>query len=214
MCPALSTTTQTNRQRGFTLLEVLLVLLLIGLASSYVVFNVFGTSEADRLKQEATRLQVLIDMASDYAVLNQQELGLRIDQRDNFYQFMLLDEDDRWQLIEEEEIYQKRQLPEPFTFSLNLDDLPWLEEDQLFDRELFDEGLSVSEDAVEIGNEEDKTLPPPQVLIMSSGEVTPFTLTFNYEPGFGRDDAAYFVLINEDIPPLTLDGPLESPDVR
>ncbi len=214
MCPACFTTTQINKQRGFTLLEVLLVLLLIGLASSYVVFNVFGTSEADRLKQEAARLQVLIDMASDYAVLNQQELGLRIEERDNFYQFMLLDEDDRWQLINEEEIYQKRELPEPFTFTLNLDDLPWVEEDRLFDRELFDEGLSVSEDSVEIGNEEDKPLPPPQVLIMSSGEVTPFTLTFNYEPGFGSDDPAYFVLINEDIPPLKLDGPLESADAR
>ncbi|MCW8109047.1 type II secretion system minor pseudopilin GspH [Alteromonas ponticola] len=202
-----------STQRGFTLLEVLLVLLLIGLASSYVVFNVFSSSETDRLKQEAARLQVLIDMASDFAVLNQQELGLRIEEKDNFYQFMRLDEDDRWQVIEED-IYQKRTLPEPFTFQLNLDDLPWLEEDRLFDRELFDEELSVSDEGVNIGNEEDKPLPPPQVLIMSSGEVTPFTLTFNYEPGFGSETPAYFVLMNEDIPPLTLAGPLETPDVQ
>ncbi|MCW8093272.1 type II secretion system minor pseudopilin GspH [Alteromonas sp. ASW11-130] len=202
------------KQRGFTLLEVLLVLLLIGLASGYVVFNVFGTSEADRLKQEAARLQVLIDMASDYAVLNQQELGLRIEEKDNFYQFMLLDEEDRWQPIEEEEIYHKRELPQPFTFDLNLDDLPWQDDDRLFDRELFDEELSVSDEGVEIGNEENKPLPPPQVLIMSSGDVTPFTLTFNYEPELGIDSPSYFVLVNEDIPPLRLDGPLESLDVQ
>ena len=65
-----------NRQRGFTLLEVMLVLLLMGLAAGYVIFNAFSTDPSEQLEREARRLQVVIDMASDYAVLNQQQLGI------------------------------------------------------------------------------------------------------------------------------------------
>lgn len=196
-----------SRTHGFTLLEVMLVLLLMGLAAGYVVFNAFGASKADLLKSQASRLQVLTDMASDYAVLNQQQLGLRVEEKDNEYVFVYLDEEDEWQRIEDEEIYKPHTLPEPFTFTLNLDNLPWDGEDRLFDREIFDEGLSVSEDGVEIGEEEEK-VKPPQILIMSSGEITPFTLTFNFDGGF--DDApVYFTLSNRDMPPLTLEGPLD-----
>ena len=50
---------------GFTLLEVMLVLLLMGLAAGYVMFNAFGASKSDLLKSQAQRLQVIVDMASD-----------------------------------------------------------------------------------------------------------------------------------------------------
>lgn len=71
--------------RGFTLLEVMLVLLLMGLAAGYVMFNAFGASKSDLLKSQAQRLQVIVDMASDYAVLNQQQLGIRVEQAENSY---------------------------------------------------------------------------------------------------------------------------------
>ena len=196
--------------RGFTLLEVMLVLLLMGLAAGYVMFNAFGASQADLLKSQAQRLQVIVDMASDYAVLNQQQLGIRFEPKDNQYYFVYLDENDEWQRIEGEKVYEPYTLPDSFTFTLNLDDLPWDVEDQLFDRELFDENLSVSEDAVDIGNDEEKKQPPPQILIMSSGEVTPFSLTLNYEGDF-EDDPVYFSLTNKEYPPLELSGPLEQP---
>lgn len=200
-------TYRPSRTHGFTLLEVMLVLLLMGLAAGYVMFNAFGASKTDLLKSQASRLQVLTDMASDYAVLNQQQLGLRIEEQDSQYVFLYLDEDDEWQRIEDEEIYEPHTLPEPFTFTLNLDNLPWDSEDRLFDREIFDEGLSVSDDAVEIG-EDEQQVKPPQILIMSSGEITPFTLTFNFDGGF--DEApVYFTLSNRDMPPLALDGPLD-----
>lgn len=198
--------------RGFTLLEVMLVLLLMGLAAGYVMFNAFGASQSDLLKAQAKRVQVIVDMASDFAVLNQQQLGLRIEEADREYYFVYLDDEDEWQRLEGEEIYEPHELPEPFSFTLNLDDLPWDVEDRLFDRDLFDETLSVPDEGVEIGNEEDKKLPPPQILIMSSGEITPFSLTFNYEPDFGGEDPAYFRLMNKDMPPLELEGPLEDPE--
>lgn len=202
-------TASRQYQSGFTLLEVMLVLALIALATGYVMFNAFGTSESDRLLQQAKRFQIIVDMASDYAVLNQQQLGIRFEEKTNEYYFVYLNDEGEWQILEQEKTYQSHTLPEPFTFTLNLDDLPWVEEDQLFDRELFDESLSVSDAGVEIG-EEEKVIPPPQILIMSSGEITPFTLTFNFEASFD-EQAAYFVVSNRDIPPLELEGPLERP---
>ena len=199
-----------NYSAGFTLLEVMLVLLLIGLSAGYVMFNAFGASQSDLLKDQAQRMQVIVDMASDYAVLNQQQLGIRIEEDDNAYYFVYLDENDKWQRVEDENIYATHTLPEQFSMSLNLDDLPWDVEDRLFDRELFDENLSVSEDGVEIGNEEEEQLPPPQILIMSSGEITPFTLSFNYEGERGKMPV-YFSLQNQDLPPLALEGPLDRP---
>jgi len=196
--------------KGFTLIEVMLVLLLMGIAAGYVVFNAFGASKSDLLKSQAQRLQVIVDMASDFAVLNQQQLGIRVEQEDNAYFFVYLDEDNEWQRLEGEKIYDTYTLPEPFTFTLNLDDLPWDTEDRLFDRDIFDENLSVSSDGVDIGNDEEKRLPPPQILIMSSGDITPFTLTFNYEGDFD-DEPVYFTLLNKELPPLALEGPLEQP---
>ena len=196
------------RTGGFTLLEGMLVLLLMGLAAGYVVFNAFSASQADRLEEQVKRLQVVMDMASDYAVLNQLEMGVRLEPRDNTYFFVYLDEEDEWQRIDGEEIYGEYTLPEEFYYTVNLNDLPWDVEDRLFDRDLFDESLSVSEEGVEIGEDEEK-IPPPQILIMSSGEVTPFSLTFAYEPGFGSERPAYFRLNNEDMPPFELEGPLE-----
>jgi len=141
--------------KGFTLIEVMLVLLLMGIAAGYVVFNAFGASKSDLLKSQAQRLQVIVDMASDFAVLNQQQLGIRVEQEDNAYFFVYLDEDNEWQRLEGEKIYDTYTLPEPFTFTLNLDDLPWDTEDRLFDRDIFDENLSVSSDGVDIGSDED-----------------------------------------------------------
>ncbi|MEC8419270.1 MAG: type II secretion system minor pseudopilin GspH [Pseudomonadota bacterium] len=198
-----------SKKAGFTLLEVMLVLLLIGLAAGFVMFNAFGASKSDLLKSQAQRLQVIVDMASDFAVLNQQQLGVRFEQQKNEYYFVYLDDEDEWQRIEED-IYSTYTLPEPFTYELNLDDLPWDVEDRLFDRELFDENLSVSDAGVEIGNEEEKKLPPPQILIMSSGEITPFVLSFNYE-GDDGEEPVYYSLQNQELPPLSLEGPLESP---
>lgn len=199
------------RQRGFTLLEVMLVLLLMGLAAGYVIFNAFATDPAEQLEREARRMQVVVDMASDFAVLNQQQLGIYIDEENRTYHFMQLNEEDEWQFIEGNPLYKPITLTEPFFFTLNLDDLPWQSEDRLFDREMFDSSLSVNDKDIEIGDEQPPP-PPPQILIMSSGEITPFSLVFHYEPEFTNDLPAYYMLNCQELPPLELLGPLERPE--
>ncbi len=189
----------------------MVALFLIGVATSIVLFNAFSASESDRLKEQVQRLQVVFDMASDFAILNQQQLGLYIDQDEQIYRFVWLDDEQEWQPITDNPTFAEKQLPEPFSMELLLDDLPWQDTDRLFDRGIFDETLSVSEDGVEIGEEEEKQ-PPPQILILSSGDITPFSLLFKYEPDFGQDDPVYFKLNGQDVTPLIRLGPLAQAD--
>lgn len=197
------------RSSGFTLLEIMLVILIMGLVVSVVMFNTFGQSKLEILEKQARRFQVVFDMASDFAVLNQQQLGLFVDQEKQTYQFMYLDDEQLWRLMTEDKAFDAYQLPEEFTLSLQLEGLPWLQEDNLFE-EGFDAKLSVSEDDVKIGDEEEKLPPPPQVFILSSGDITPFSMAFSYEPQFGSDDPLYFRVNGEDTPPLVSEGPLTS----
>jgi general secretion pathway protein H len=200
-----------RRQQGFTLLEIMLVLLLMGLAAGYVLFNTDAISEpvSKQLEKQARRLQVIVDIASDFAVLNQQEIGLYLDDEEQSYTFMYLDEDDNWQLIDDTPNLARYTLPEPFIFEFTLEDLPWQNEDSLFTHSFFESESSIPEDGVEIGKEEDKPLPTPQIMLMSSGEITPFSITFSLDTSLSTGDPVYYILNNHDMPPFELVGPLE-----
>lgn len=196
---------------GFSLIEVMVVLFIMGIAAGSVMLSYSGESGQDLLKKQSQRLQVVFNMASDYAVLNQRQLGLRVEDKDNSYYFMYLDEEEEWQKLELDETFAEHELPELFSLDLSLTDLPWETEESLFSSDSFDEGLSVSDDEVKIGDEEVKKLDPPQIFIFSSGEITPFSITFAYEPAFSNDLPSYFRIDGQDSIPLTMEGPLDAP---
>jgi len=198
------------KTKGFTLLEVMLVLAIMGLVVSTVVFNVTGQSGEDRLKKQVQRFQVVFSMAADFAVLNQRQLGLRVEQEKQQYAFMVLDDDQQWQELSTDKVFSSYALPEEFTFALELNDLPWDTDDSLFNEGSFDAQLSVSDEGVSIGEEEQKKLPPPQVLLLSSGDITPFSITFAYEPDFGDEGVTYFRINAQDSLPLIREGPLDT----
>lgn len=95
---------------GFTLLEVLMVVLLVGIISSVVVVSV-NTGGAERdLPEEAQRLAALLEQASNEAVMQNQEYGLRVTPQG--YVFLCLDEKkQRWTGCVDE-IFRERELPE------------------------------------------------------------------------------------------------------
>lgn len=187
----------------------MLVLALMGLVVSTVIFNISGQDGADRLKKQVQRFQVVFSMAADYAVLNQRQLGLRVESQKHQYAFMLLDENQQWQMLDTDQVFATYTLPEEFSFELELNDLPWDTDDSLFNEGDFDAQLSVSEDNVNIGDDEVKKLPPPQVLLLSSGDITPFSMAFSFEPDFGGDTATYYRINADDSLPLTREGPLD-----
>lgn len=191
-----------KQQTGFTLIEIMLVLALMGLMISVVSYTALGTSNYDKVNDEAKRFQVVFDMASDYAVLNQMQLGIRIDEDENTYTYVALDDEDKWIELPDQKLFASYQLPEYMTLQLVLDDLPWEQEDQLFERGVFDETLSVSEENIEIGNEEDIPPPPPQLFLLSSGDITPFELSMTFEGDFANEAAITFTLRAKEVTPI------------
>ncbi|MFT4806949.1 MAG: general secretion pathway protein H [Paraglaciecola sp.] len=200
-----------SKHAGFTLIEVMMVLLIMGLITSTVMFSYSGENGQDLLKKQSQRLQVVFNMASDYAVLNQKQLGLRVEDDNTSYYFMYLDEEQEWQKLELDNTFAEHRLPELFSLELFLTDLPWETEESLFSGSVFDEKLSVSDDGVNIGNEEEKKLEPPQIFIFSSGEITSFSITLAFEPEFSNELPTYFRLNGQDSTPLTMEGPLDAP---
>jgi general secretion pathway protein H len=142
--------------RGFTLLELLVVLALIGIILSFAVLSIGDGGRQDRLKREAQRIQAVLSLAGEEAVLRSLELGVMV--RRQGYAFALFD-GDAWQPLADDEMFR---------------DYPLADEMEL---SLFMDGLQVMLDAQATDKAGE---PAPQLLLFSSGERTPFELTLAY----------------------------------
>ncbi len=83
--------------RGFTLFELLIVLVLIGLVTSMAVLGIRTESPGERQQREAQRLLARMDLAREEAVMRAQSLGLRLE--DGGYRFVQL-VGEQWQPLQ------------------------------------------------------------------------------------------------------------------
>ncbi|MEX1080693.1 MAG: type II secretion system minor pseudopilin GspH [Halofilum sp. (in: g-proteobacteria)] len=83
--------------RGFTLFELLIVLVLIGLVTSMAVLGIRTESPGDRQQREAQRLIARMDLAREEAVMRAQSLGLQVE--DGGYRFVQM-VDGQWQPLQ------------------------------------------------------------------------------------------------------------------
>jgi general secretion pathway protein H len=83
--------------KGFTLLEVMLVVLIIGIVTSFAVYSMAPIGPGRQAKSEAQGLMAAIDYAQQHAILSHQPYGLVIDNRG--YQFFVYEglEQGQWQ---------------------------------------------------------------------------------------------------------------------
>jgi general secretion pathway protein H len=67
--------------RGYTLLEILVVLVILGVLSGFVVLNLRGNNPADLLEQDARRLSSLIRSQCEDALLSGRSTGVHINEQ-------------------------------------------------------------------------------------------------------------------------------------
>ena len=103
--------------RGFTLLEVLVVLFIIGIIVSFAGLSV-NQRDSRLVEDEARRLHGLLQIASEEAVFKGQELALQFNPRS--YAFMKL-EAEQWQALDEDRLLRERELPEGIELQLSLE---------------------------------------------------------------------------------------------
>jgi general secretion pathway protein H len=193
-----------NQHRGFTLIEMMMVIVLIGVMVSAVQFGFSSSKPEQVLQQHSARFAGIFDVAAEYGMLNNIELGLYLDE--NTYQFLGYD-GVRWSPVADNPIFESYTLPEGVEISLQLDDLP-IEEAVLFDPSL----LNNEEEDDSFSEEEEKKI-IPQVYILSGGDITPFSLTFQFADfAFEQDENVIFKVSGTYATPLTIEGPLPNAD--
>jgi general secretion pathway protein H len=104
--------------RGFTLLELLVVVGLIGLLSAVAVLSLEGLG-GRRVEQEAERLAALIMLARDEALMSGRDLGLRIDSERIAFVTWRFAADSRaieWRPVEGDRELRARPLPEGIAY--------------------------------------------------------------------------------------------------
>lgn len=145
--------------RGFTLIEILVVIIVVGLLAALAVVNMGGSGQAREMENEVREIYLLMQTASEQATLNNQEIGLRL--LEDGYQFVVFDENNREWVEQGQRMFRPRSLPE------------WLELTPLIE-----DGLPT------LAGEEDQL--EPDLVFFSSGEVTPFELEFTIGSGSER----------------------------
>lgn len=135
---------------GFTLLEVLVVVLIIGIVLTFAVLAIGGDRRAEELERESRQFAELLRLGGEQAVLRGEEWAVQIEPEK--YRFLVYDKD-AWQVLEDDELFRPRELAGDTRLELVI------------------EGR-----AVELETREE---PKPTLIIMSSGEVSPFVADFS-----------------------------------
>ncbi|GHG03916.1 type II secretion system minor pseudopilin GspH [Thalassotalea marina] len=166
----------TRKVKGFTLIEVMMVIVVIGVMVAAVQINFFANKPAQTLEQQSERFVAVFNLAAEYGLLNNIEIGVVVEEQS--YQFVGFD-GIRWSAIPAEENLDTYQLPDTVTITLNLEDLP-IDESALLDPSIF---VPDEEDLEQMreGLKKNEKLIIPQIYLLTGGEITPFELTFAIE---------------------------------
>jgi general secretion pathway protein H len=145
------------RSKGFTLVEILVVIVIMVVVVSLTVLSVSATGRDAGLDDESRRIEGLVGLLHERALLEGRDFGLRIEP--TAYEFVYYDVSrDRWLMLDQEQEFRHRELPKGITFQLQLDS-------QTVVIKAIDKSLSSGDP------------PNPQIAIAASGEGTPFRLT-------------------------------------
>ena len=171
------------RAAGFTLLEVLVVVTIIGILISMAVVSINVLGGDHEMDQEAGRLVAVLGEARDDAMLHGRDLGLRVDARG--YDWLKYDSrTDRWVRIDDDIVLRARSLPDGVQLAL-------LVESRSVTLEPRGAGTAPASPAAASGTggtagkatlssdaaaQDERVALRPQVVVQASGDLVPFEL--------------------------------------
>jgi type II secretion system protein H len=118
-----STVRSRARSRGFTLIEIMIVVVIIGVISATVLLSINLTGRDKDLEKESDRLLTLVNYVREQAEMQTREFGVLV--HDDGYQFVAYDTRRKlWREIYEDEVLRQRKLPDGLDFKLTVDARP------------------------------------------------------------------------------------------
>ncbi len=151
---------------GFTLLEILVVVIIIGVIVSAATLSMGVLGQDSQVEEEAQRLWAVLQQAQEECELQGMSVGVYVGA--NAYEFLRFDaRHNEWRTIEDDRFYRTRELPAGLRFRL------WLE-----GREVVLKPRLPPRDDIEQSRKH-----APQLMVLASGELMPFDLHIE------RDDA-------------------------
>ncbi len=148
-------TQMSVRSQGFTLLELMVVVAIIGILSSMAVVSLNLGGQADTVQEEGDRLKQLMRLAADEAVFQSRQIGIRFNQKS--YYFLSLKgsyTDGQWSDLGDDKRLRKRELPEEIVLTVEVG------------------GLEIVLDTAEQDAQSEVPL-KPQLIFLSNGERMP-----------------------------------------
>ena len=166
---------KSKHSSGFTLLELLVVIVIVGILISFTALTIRGVDPDDLIKEEAQRFNQLMQLALEEAILKGLEYGIAF--TPNSYTFLVQQEDKTW-LPLDDKLLRKRELEHDLEIELTVDD----------NGVVLSEPVAIPTDDInqeDTDNTEDDKV-EPQVFLLSSNEITPeFSARFII-PGFAQ----------------------------
>lgn len=155
------------RQRGFTLIELLVVMVLLGLLAGIAVTTMGGSNQGRELINEVNRLHAVLRMASQEAIFNNEEIGVIIDS--DIYEFLVYQEDEKQWVNASQPFLQPYTLPEWISIDFQREGR---------ERKILGDSSTSEFSGSDVGQSSSKK---PQMMLLSSGEVTGFTIGMQIE---------------------------------
>ncbi len=161
---AAAMTSSIRCARGFTMIELMVVILLVGLLVSFAMLSVGGPSARDIQHEEARRILARMDLAREEAVMQARSLGVRFE-RDG-YLFYGIGEG-QWRMLEQGGLLDPHELPEAVAIDVEIDGL---------EVELFGDDETAAGENGDDGDDEEEAV-RPQIFFLAGGEIVPdFTI--------------------------------------
>jgi general secretion pathway protein H len=158
---------QQLQQDGFTLLELLVVVVIVAILFTYTTLAIRSSSPEDLIKEEAYRLERLTQLALEEAILRGEEYGIEVHL--DGYRFLHFTEN-QWQPLSQDKILHERKLPLDMELEMHLEETEiviGLATEPMSDNEVDLEETAEPKN----GKKEDEI--KPHIFLLSSGEITP-----------------------------------------
>jgi len=184
-CNLKKTDAPCSREKGFTLLELLVVVVIVAILFTYTTLAIRSDTPEDIIKKEAQRMEHLIQLALEESILRGEEYGIEIFL--DGYRFLRFNvTENQWLPLSDDKILRERELPLDMELEMSLEDTEIVIE--LASDPMSEKILDLEADPD--GKDEDTKEAQPQIYLLSSGEITPeFDVRF-YILGV---EASYFV---------------------